>query len=315
MTPEHAIDFRHRRYLDKSFKIRVIEDVSFGVAGIGWTSAQGSSKFRSLLLDIYEPDERPLAPRPALILAFGGAFQRGTRKNDVVGELPHRNTAISEYCREFARRGYICFAIDYRLMPEVPDPGITPTWISGTSINVDRANFVRDLLGLQPCTQQMMIDEIEAATDDVSMAVDFVRSRCLDFMVDPDRIALGGFSAGATIAINSAFAQSAQVAAVVALSGRMPIESAQTYVLDAQQPALLMTFGENDLAGTLEDLETRTRHFDKVQLAHEVVNVAGATHFYPRTSEVTRRDGSQTDLETLLAEFLYRHLKLKHLSG
>jgi hypothetical protein len=45
-------------------------------------------------------------------------------------------------------------------MPEAPDPGITPTWIAGTSINVDRANFVRDLLGLHPCTQQMMIDEI-----------------------------------------------------------------------------------------------------------------------------------------------------------
>jgi carboxylesterase type B len=33
-----------------------------------------------LLLDIYEPDEAPVAPRPALVLVFGGAFQRGTRK-------------------------------------------------------------------------------------------------------------------------------------------------------------------------------------------------------------------------------------------
>jgi predicted esterase len=313
MTSEHAVGLRHQRYLDKSFKVRVTEDVSFGVAGIGWTSAQGTSKFRSLLLDIYEPDETPLAPRPALVLAFGGAFQRGTRKNDVVGELPHRNTAISEYCREFARRGYICFAIDYRLMPKAPDPGITPTWIAGTSINVDRANFVRDLLGLHPCTQQMMIDEIEAATDDVSTAVEFVHSRCRDMMIDPDRIALGGFSAGGTIAINSAFAQSAKVAAVVALSGRMSIESARSYVPDAQRPSLLMVFGESDLAGTLEDLETRTRYFDKVQLAHEVVHIKDATHFYPRTSEVTRKDGSLTDLETRLEEFLYKHLKLEEL--
>jgi hypothetical protein len=32
-------------------------------------------------------------------------------------------------------------------MTEAPHPGVTPTWISGTSINVDRANFVRSLLG------------------------------------------------------------------------------------------------------------------------------------------------------------------------
>jgi dienelactone hydrolase len=313
MTSENAISLRHQRYLCKMFEVRTTENVSFGIAGVDWTPAQGALRFRPLLLDIYEPDEAPTALRPALILAFGGAFQRGTRKNDVVGELPHRNSAISEYCREFARRGYVCFAIDYRLMPEAPDPGITPTWIPGTSINVDRANFVRDLLGLHPCTQQMMIDEIEAATDDVSTAVEFVHSRCRDMMIDPDRIALGGFSAGGTIAVNSAFAQSAKVAAVVALSGRMSIESARSYVPGAQRPSLLMVFGENDLAGTLEDLETRTRYFDKVQLAHEVVHIKGATHFYPRTSEVTRKDGSLTDLETRLEEFLYKHLKLEEL--
>src|SRR6266702_412231 len=313
MTSENAVSLRHQRYLCKMFEVRTTENVSFGIAGVDWTPAQGALRFRPMLLDIYEPDEAPTALRPALILAFGGAFQRGTRKNDVVGELPHRNSAISEYCREFARRGYVCFAIDYRLMPEAPDPGITPTWIAGTSINVDRANFVRDLLGLHPCTQQMMIDEIEAATDDVSTAVEFVHSRCRDMMIDPDRIALGGFSAGGAIAINTAFAQSAKVAAVVALSGRMSIESARRYVPDAQRPSLLMVFGERELTGTLEDVETRTRYVDKVKRAHAGVNIKGATHFYPRTPEVTRKDGSLTDLETRLEEFLYKHLKLEEL--
>jgi hypothetical protein len=46
MTSEHAGGLCHQRYLDKSFKVRLTEDVSFGVAGIGWTSAQGTSKFR-----------------------------------------------------------------------------------------------------------------------------------------------------------------------------------------------------------------------------------------------------------------------------
>lgn len=298
-----------RRYLAKTFAVRVTEDVQFGIAGVGYTPAQGASRYRPLLLDIYEPDETPSELRPALILAFGGAFQRGSRKDDIVGEAPHRNSAISEYCREFARRGYVCFAVDYRLMPETPDPGTTPTWISGTSVNVDRANFVRNLLGLDPCTQEMMIDSVEAATDDVTAAVAFVRSRCHALMIDPGRIALGGFSSGATSAINAAYAESAPVAAVVALSGRMSIQAAESYIHDARQPPLLMVFGENDLPGTLEDLEPRTRYLEQVGLKHEVAHIQGATHFYPRTSKVTRRDGSHTEVESLLAEFLCRHLE------
>ena len=80
MTSEHAGGLCHQRYLDKSFKVRLTEDVSFGVAGIGWTSAQGTSKFRSLLLDIYEPDEAPVAPRPALVLVLAAPFSAAPGK-------------------------------------------------------------------------------------------------------------------------------------------------------------------------------------------------------------------------------------------
>jgi dienelactone hydrolase len=133
-------------------------------------------------------------------------------------------------------------------------------------------------------------------------------------MIDPDRIALGGFSAGATIAINSAFAENAPVAAVVALSGRMSIQSAGEYVHGPQQPPLMMVFGENDLVGTFEDMEPRSRHFVEVGLEHEVVHIAGATHFYPLTSQVVLDDGSRSELENLMANFLYRCMRLEVLS-
>jgi acetyl esterase/lipase len=310
MKSENAASTGGTRYVEKIFDVRVTEGVRFGMGAVDWTPEQGAARFRPLLLDIYEPAEQPTTPRPALILVFGGAFQRGSRKDDVVGEPPHRNTAISDYCRQFARRGYVCFSIDYRLMPEAPDPGTTPTLIVGATINVDRANFVRNLLDLQPCTPQMMIEAVEAATDDVTAAVAFVRSRCHHLMIDPQRIALGGFSAGATAAINSAFAELSPVAAVVALSGRMTLQSAQAYVPDAKAPPLFMAYGENDLPGSLEDLEPRTRHFENVGLAHEVIRIGGATHFYPQTSQVEREDGSRTDLETLIAEFLFERLSL-----
>jgi acetyl esterase/lipase len=300
-------------YLTKSLPIRLTEDVRFGVAGVEWSAETGPGRFRELLLDIYEPAERSRELRPALILAFGGAFQRGSRKDDVVGEPPHRNSAIAEYCNEFARRGYVCFSIDYRLMPERPDPGVTPTLPPGTTLNIDRANFVRNLLGLGPCTQQTMADEIEAATDDVSAAVGFVRARAHAFGIDPSRIAVGGFSAGATVAINAAYVERAPVAAVVALSGRLSLASAKAYLSGPGEPPVLMVFGENDLPGMLEDMDTRAAYLASINFKNQVAHIPGATHFYPRTSIVTDSDGSKRDVESVMARFLYKNLKLGEL--
>lgn len=301
-------------YLGKTSAVRITEDVPFGIAGIGYAPATGAAQCRPLLLDIYEPAEKTTGLRPALVMAFGGAFHRGTRKNDIVEEGEHRNTAIAEYCREFARRGYVCFSIDYRLMQEAPDPGVTPTIAPGTPMNVDRVNHVRDLLGLPPCTQQMMIDEIEASTDDMSQAVAYVRGRSFALGIDPDRIAIGGFSAGAIMAINAAFAERAPVAAVVALSGRMSMGAAEAYVTGARsEPAILMFVGENDLPAMLDNLDGPTRHMTCVGLPHQVVRIAGATHFYPRTATVPGPDGTSTDVESLMASFLYNHLRLTDL--
>jgi acetyl esterase/lipase len=303
---------RDMTFLEKIHAVDITEGVEYGHGVIGFKRGGSVTKTRPLLLDVYAPADVSGALRPALILAFGGAFQRGTRKDDVVGDPPHRNTAISEYCMEFARRGYVCFSINYRLMPEAPDPGDTPTWINGTGVNVDRANFVRKLIGLEPCTQEMMIEAHEAGTDDFSLAIEFVREHAGEYGIDPAKIGVGGFSAGATIAINAAYAMYAPVAAVVAISGRMTLSSAKAYICEpATRPPLFMSFAENDLAGTLEDLGPRTDHLKCVGLHHRIVHVPGATHFYPRTSPVTQEDGSTTDLESAIALFLSETLTEK----
>jgi acetyl esterase/lipase len=300
-------------YLGKTRLVRVTENVKFGIGGVGYSAGRGPERYRDLTLDIYEPADDAGRPRPALIMAFGGAFHRGSKQDDLVVEGEHRNTPVSEYCREFARRGYVCFSIDYRLMQEAPDPGITPIIAPGTPLNRDRVNYVRDLMGLPPCTQQMMADEIEAATDDMSMAVGFVRSRSHALGVDFNRIAIGGFSAGAMMALNSALAERAPVAAVVALSGRISLAAAETYVTGAPGvPPILMFVGENDLPVMLENLDAPAAHMTKMGLPHQIIRVPGATHFYPRTKGLSAQDG--TDVEILMADFLYRHLRLSDLA-
>jgi acetyl esterase/lipase len=303
---------RDMTFLEKIHAVDVTEGVEYGHGVIGFKRGGSVTKTRPLLLDVYAPADVSGALRPALILAFGGAFQRGTRKDDVVGDPPHRNTAISEYCMEFARRGYVCFSIDYRLMPEAPDPGDTPTWINGTGVNVDRANFVRKLIGLEPCTQEMMIEAHEAGTDDFSLAIEFVREHADKYGIDPAKIGVGGFSAGATIAINAAYATYAPVAAVVAISGRMTLTAAKAYIREsATRPPLFLSYAENDLPGTLEDMGPRTEYLKGVGLTHRIVQVPGATHFYHRSSPVTQEDGSTTDLESAIALFLSETLTEK----
>jgi dienelactone hydrolase/ketosteroid isomerase-like protein len=312
VTPSRA---GSQPYLDKIFDVELETDVAYGVGGVGYDDKTGPARHRALKLDIYRPRASTEELRPALIMAFGGAFHRGSKSVEVF-EGENSSTAVAEYCREFARRGYVCFSIDYRLMQEDPDPGVTPFLLPNQPQNRDRIDYVRGLLGLPRSTPQMMANTLEAATDDMSTAIAFVRSRSKAFGVDISRIAIGGFSAGAAIAMNSAFAERSPVAAVVALSGRMARQTLETYVLpDTDQPAALLYFGENDLPGIRDGLEEMREFMTGAGIDNEFVTVPGANHFYLRTAAVPRLDASVTDVETLMAEFLHRCLGLSPLKN
>lgn len=314
MNVFHPVKYGAQPYLDKVYEVQVTPDVTYGVGGIDFSPERGAARYRALKLDIYQPVAETSQPRPALIMAFGGAFHRGSKSLEVFeGENP--STAVAEYCREFARRGYVCFSIDYRLMQEAPDPGTTPFLLPGQPQSRDRIDFVRNILGLPPSTPQMMANTLEAATDDMTKAVSFVRSQSNTYNVDISRIVVGGFSAGAAIALNSAFAERAPVAAVVALSGRIAGPTLETHVTGvAGKPAMLMYYGEKDLPVILGGIDEMHRHMTKAGVENQFVHVAGQNHFYLRTAAVDRRDGSTTDVETLMAEFLHARLGLADLA-
>jgi acetyl esterase/lipase len=67
---------------------------------------------KALRGDLYLPDA-PLAEgekRPAIVIIHGGAWIAG------------RRAQLAYYARNFARRGYVAFAIEYRRMPRHPFP-------------------------------------------------------------------------------------------------------------------------------------------------------------------------------------------------
>lgn len=301
------------RFMMRRHDVKVTADVKYSEGGIDYVPSRGSGRHRDLKLDVYEPVDATQRLRPALIMAFGGAFLRGSKGEEVfAGENP--NTSVAEYCRRFAERGFVCFSIDYRLMQEQPDPGVTPTIDDDTPVNIDRANYVRGLLGLPPCTRQMMVDTVEAATDDMSKSIGFVRARSLVYGIDVGRIAIGGFSAGARIAMNSAFIERAPVRAVVSISGG-PSPAALDAMLTASAgyPAALMFYGDDDLPSVHTSHVAVEKLLPKTGTPHQLVRIAGANHFYLRTAAIRRADGSTTDVELEMADFLWRQLALSEL--
>jgi acetyl esterase/lipase len=115
-----------------------------------------------LSLDIYRPPQ--VGRYPAIVMIYGGAWHSGS---------PTQNAKFSRY---MASRGYVVWAIAYRLAPRYPFP-----------------------------------DQIE----DVQSALTFIQQHAAEYETDPDRLALMGRSAGAHLAMLAAFAPNAPVRALV----------------------------------------------------------------------------------------------------
>ena len=283
------------------YEVSVTRAVRYGTAIVGHPSAP---RERELLLDAYAPVGAS-GPRPALVMAFGGAFHRGSREKDRVDEEGQNNTTIAEYCARFAARGYVAFSIDYRLIPEDPHPGGTPLVSSERSMPSARVDFVRKLMGLPPITKEQMLGGTEAACDDMESAVAFVRASAARFGIDPARLALGGFSAGARAALLVAYGARVPVRGVVSLSGFMGPDDLTRYVTgEPGLPKVLLVSGEHDLPHIASSFAGIAGHFASKGLLGGAIAVAGANHFYPGESAVTRPDCSKSTLEEEIPAFL-----------
>lgn len=138
----------------------------------------------TLKLDMYRPTGDTTTNRPAIVWVHGGSFCCGNRTS---GELVDEATT-------FAKLGYVNVSIDYRL----ESPGC-----SGNQSNC--------------------IAAIQQATADAQTAVRFLRTSSATYGIDPERIAIGGSSAGAIAALNVGYSTSedpsARVRAAVGISG------------------------------------------------------------------------------------------------
>ena len=99
-SAQTIIDCGSGRYDSELFPdVTVQSDVIYG------SNVDANGQTLQLKMDIYQPDGDTAAYRPAIVMVHGGSFIAGSKlDNDVV-----------EICTRFAKRGYVCASIDYRI--------------------------------------------------------------------------------------------------------------------------------------------------------------------------------------------------------
>lgn len=136
-------------------------DIPFGV------SKQYTGTTQTLTLNFYEPANDTASKRPLIIFAHGGSFIAGTKDDQDVTEL----------CQRFARKGYICASINYRL-------------------------------GFFPFDSTGIVPALLRAVQDMKASIRFFykdRMTLNKYKVDTTNIFIGGSSAGAITALHTAY--------------------------------------------------------------------------------------------------------------
>ncbi|MFM7218520.1 MAG: alpha/beta hydrolase fold domain-containing protein [Bacteroidota bacterium] len=132
------------------------------------SALNSSGTYTQLLLNVYEPAGDTAATRPLIVWAHGGSFVTGTRTDPDIVSL----------CQSFAKRGYVCASIEYRL--GIPFP---PSQLGATQA-------------------------VYRATQDMKAAVRYFRKDAATtntFRIDPSTIFVGGSSAGGFMALQHAY--------------------------------------------------------------------------------------------------------------
>jgi acetyl esterase/lipase len=109
------------------------------------TVVYGTGGGRGLTMHLLLPQPRPTGSAPGLLFVHGGAWRHGSKDVGVARLFP------------FARRGYVCASVEYRLSGEAPWP---------------------------------------AQIEDCKCAVRYLRAHAAELGLDPDRIGAWGPSAG-----------------------------------------------------------------------------------------------------------------------
>lgn len=164
-------------YKEECYKIEKISDINYANAEGYWCSLEPENekyiriitktitqtahkKDLALKMDIYRPIEDTLRQHPVILLLHGGAFYIGDKSD----------FTLSEWCKHFARLGYVAVSINYRM------------------------GFKISKKSIQNCGFM--------AIQDAHAALRYLVHNAELYGIDPNYIFVGGASAGAITALN-----------------------------------------------------------------------------------------------------------------
>lgn len=136
-----------------------------------------SGAMQNLMMDVYYPDPAvdTMANRPLIVLIHGGAFLGGNRHE------------MEDQCIEYARRGFVTATISYRL-----------GW------NCAGSDILQICLLCQAQNTALRTATYEAAQD-ARAALRYINANCATWNADPNKLFIGGTSAGAITAYHATF--------------------------------------------------------------------------------------------------------------
>jgi poly(3-hydroxybutyrate) depolymerase len=155
-----------QRYKDKIFTSVSVDSVVYGNANTFNNAPQ------DLKMNIYQPVNDTASNRPLLVFAHGGSFVGGSRYAADVVYL----------CNEFAKRGYVCVSIQYRL---------------GVDIN--------EILLDQTQAGPQFANAVWRGTLDGRGAIRYLRAHADTLRISKGQVYLGGVSAGGVLGLHEAF--------------------------------------------------------------------------------------------------------------
>jgi acetyl esterase/lipase len=256
-APPSEVTAEAVRYRDISFPAAaVVRDVPYRQA------VDVSGARQTLTLDLYEPEGDLESRRPAIIWIHGGGFRPGNDK---------RQKYIVTMATEYARRGYVSVAPDYRVRAEV---------------GADRMPALREAL------------------EDCRAALEWVRANAAAHRIDAARIAIGGGSAGGMIAVNLAAVEGRPsgggrgVFALVDLWGS-PSASLMAADVGPGYPPTIIVHGTADELVPFSQSEQFAAALTANSVEHELRAIPGAPH---------TPTGSMPDIIEWTAAFVYRAL-------
>jgi predicted esterase len=271
------------RYFDPVFtNVDVISNYVYATA-----PALVGGQPEQLRLDVFTPSGDTTSRRPVIVWVHGGGFKGGDK------------SALTNVAISYAKLGYVTVSINYRLNANNRCQELQDNEISVAEQIAVRAE----------CTAAQT-----AAMNDAQAAIRAVRANAAILKIDPTRIAIGGFSAGAITALNVGYNasspgdvgdndnESSAVSAAISASGC-------TYSPDAIDPTDAPAFLVHTEFDQLVPYECALNTVQQAQ----VDGLAVQTKFYLGESLHANNmyAAHQSEIDPLWKAFLFEKLNLR----